>query len=274
LASLYNAGILVPDAYGRVERLKVQQAIYEGLGTDKSFAQLFGMFTAGYRAQDIDEQHFALDIGAKAKSTTGPGQYIEAKASDDRYLNIFRMQYNKDVMHQIAAGVRFQIGPPDPQCTTYPCIKRFDEFFAEFATPDGRIYAKQMGEIAGNIFKNGEHGVAADSTLFTHFLGFAGREYTALAGFLVCFGQKDEKGETYLSLDWAKTMEMDGVFPKGWTAKSAGWDVKTGKTWGTNELFPIMAEWHKQGVPGVPLQIQTAAGLTAMMSYGDGEKAT
>merc|ERR1712196_173882 len=90
--------------------------------------------------------------------------------------------------------------------------------------------------------------------------GFTGREYTALAGFLVCFSQKDEKGELYLPADWAKQMEMEGTFPKAWKRGPLGW-------WGLNDLLPILTGWAKQGVPGVSTQMQMQA-FTSYISSG------
>jgi len=255
LASLYNAGFLVPDAYGRVERLKVQKAIHDGLGAQEAVAFFFGLTTAGYRKADVDEQNFAMvsiSEAVKLKSTHAetplPG--------GDRFLNIFRMAQNKDVLHQIGAAVRG--GPNDPACGgKWPCISRFDEFFGKYADAKGRIYTKQLGEIAGNIYKNGWHGVAASSTLFTKTLGFTGREYLALAGFWACFGQKDATGERYIPLEWLKTMEMHGVFPAGWKKRGPG--NPEGEAWGNDDVLHVMNVWRKQNVPGVSgtLKLQT-----------------
>merc|ERR1719473_845072 len=97
-----------------------------------------------------------------------------------------------------------------------PCQSRFDKFFAKYADDNGRVYAEQLGQIAGNVFENGYHGVAASSSLFTHMLGFTGREFLALAGFLAAFGVRDEYGKQYFKIEDLRTMEMEGVFPKDW----------------------------------------------------------
>merc|ERR1712072_1572954 len=117
----------------------------------------------------------------------------------------------------------------DPGCKSYPCLSRYERFFGRFAVK-GRIYAKQLGQIVGNIFNNGFHGVAAKTSLFTLTQGFTGREYLAVAGFLACFGIKDSKGQRYIPEPWAKSMIMNAVFPKEWKRRGAG--NPNGNLWG------------------------------------------
>jgi len=245
LASLFNAGFLKPDKYGRIEQLQLQQGIMDGLGTVKAVGRLFALTTAGYKEADIDEQNFELSDAAK----TG------AK----RYLNIFRMVENKDILHQVGAAVRG--GPIDPACKTYPCLKRFDEFFAKFADAQGRVYAKQLGQIAGNIYNNGYHGVAASHTLFTVTQGVTGREFLALAGWLVCFGQKDESGNRYLSVEWMKTMEMNGVFPEDWKKRGPG--NPAGNLWTAADVTEVINTWRLQKVPGLSATLKFKGWLNA-----------
>merc|ERR1712166_225127 len=93
---------------------------------------------------------------------------------EERYLNIFRMQKSRDVLHQLAAAVRF--GPVDPNCTGYPCASRFGRFFSQFANKDGELCTKEFGNVLSNIYQNGYHGVAADRTLFAEVGGITFRE--------------------------------------------------------------------------------------------------
>jgi len=238
-----------------VERLKVESALHDGLGAQNMMSFGFGLTTAGYTAADVDEQNFQMVDPLKALQEYANNANAEVPGQE-RYLNIFRMEKNKDVLHQIGAAVRG--GPTDPQCNNqWPCTSRFDEFFAKYADANGRIYAKQLGNIASNIYMNGWHGVAASNSLFTSVLGFTGREFLALAGWLVCFGQKDANGNRYLPLDWAKTMEMDGVFPSKWKKRGTG--NPEGGEWGPAQILDVIDIWRKQGVQGISgtLQLQT-----------------
>jgi hypothetical protein len=246
LASLYNAGFFVPDEYGRVERLKVQQAIRDGLNADLKTAWFFGITTAGFKDADVDEQFFTMAPLADAIRMRDEGA-TEEPPGEDRYLNIFRMVENPAIMHQVAAAARG--GPIDPACPTFPCEKRFDEFFGKFANSEGRIYAKELGDIAGNIFKNGYHGVAAKTSLLTITQGLTGREFLALCGFLDAFGRKDEEGRLYVHVDDFRHIVMHGEFPKGWS--------KPEHEWGADTVLKTMDIWRLQKVPGFSFQFNT-----------------
>jgi len=257
LASLYNAGFFQADPYGRVERINLQAGIRDGLGTDDFVAYTFGLTTAGYTKADVDEQNFQM-VNVKKANELKAAQATEAPLDMQRFLNIFRMVQNKDVLHQIGAAVRG--GPNDPECTKWPCIQRFNQFFANFADAKGRIYAKQMGDIAGNIYRNGYHGVATESTLFTNLLGSTGREYLALAGFMACFGQLDANKQRYVPIEWARDMFMNGVFPAEWTKRGPG--SPQGNTWSREDVLGFINTWREQGVPGVSgaLKLRTFLG--------------
>lgn len=255
LAALYNAGFLVPDAYGRVERLKVQAAIVDGLGGLPSTGWFFGQTTAGYTEADVDSTDFMMTPieYSMALLKDHPTQTMETNSSLNRYLNIFTMGSNTDVLHGIAAAVRGGEGLVDKECTAYPCPARFTEFFAKFAEPNGRIYSKNLGEIACNIYSNGFHGVAADTSLFSLAVGLTGREFLALSALLPVFGQPDEAGNQYFNLEDWRIMEMNGVFPPGWVAVNKAWNV-----------LDIQNEWRLQGVCGVSDTFKTVTLLTAL----------
>lgn len=250
LASLYNAGVLVTNANGAIERLALQRSISEGLGASDLVGWFFGQTTAGFRADDPSEKNFAMEPLATSISLFKDNATQEASTADNRYLNVFNILQNPSVLHQVAAAVRG--GPLNrTQCPVFPCISRFDEFFADFADSQGRIYSKQLGNIAGNIYKNGYHGVAASVSLFTLTQGLTGREFLALAGTLAAFGRKDENGNSYLSVDDLRVMSMHGVFPKDWTKR---W-------WGFKDVLDIIGAWGKQGVPGLAEEMKGPAEL-------------
>jgi len=244
LASLRNAGFFKPDAYGRIERLKIQAGISKGLGADAQTAWFFGLTTAGYTKADVAETNFRMVNPIHAKELLKKNA-TKNYPGEDRYLNIYRMDKNPDIMHQIAAAARG--GPLDPKCGSppaFPCLSRYERFFGRFAK-NGRIYAEQLGNIAGHIFENGFHGVAAKTTLFTLTQGFTGREFLALAGWLACFGIKDSHGNRYIPEKWTKTMVMKGHFPKAWKRRPDS------DQWGSDDVLAIVRVWVKQGVPGV-----------------------
>jgi len=254
LAALYNAGFLPVDSLGRVERLQVQAGITNGLGATRAVGFGFAQNTAGYRADDPDEQDFSFTPLGNALQMLLKNATEELHPDDVRYLNIFRMTDNEDVLHQIGAGVR--IGPVDPACKTWPCLDRFDSFFGRFANSDGLICAKEMGEIAGNIYEKGFHGVAASNTLFTHLIGFTGREYAALAGFLTCFGEIQPNGERCVSVDRFRHMEMKGTFPEGWVKHE----------WGLTDVLEIVGVWEKMKVPGLSVAFQVQGAVMNMIT--------
>jgi len=259
LAALYNAGFFKPDALGRVERLQVQSGIVAGLGASEVVGFGFAQNTAGYRANDPDEQDFSFTNFANAIEMFVNNATEEMHPDDVRYLNIFRMTDNPDVLHQIGAGVR--IGPVDPACKSWPCLERFERYFGRFASSDGLICAKEMGEIAGNIYRTGFHGVAASSTLFTKLIGFTGREFAALAGFLTCFGEVQSNGERCVNVDWFRHMEMNGTFPEGWVKHP--WDLM--------DVANIVAVWEKQQVPGLSAAFKVQGDVINVMQ--DAQKA-
>jgi len=252
LASLYNAGFLKPDAYGRVERLQLQKGIRVGLNSDDITAWFFGQTTAGFTEADVDQTNFDMANLAQSLKLLKEKATEEPNPEDRRYLNIFKMGSSPAIMHQIAAAVRGGAGLVDHECESYPCLQRYDEFWAKFATPEGRIYTEQLGEALCNIFRNGFHGVAT-SNFFTLTQGFTGREYLAVAGWIVAFGHADENGQLYLTVNDTRTMEMNGVFPKDWTPTEA--------PWGGAQVLAVQDAWRKQGVCG----LSTSAKMTTLM---------
>jgi len=257
LASLYNAGFLVPDEYGRVERLKVQEAIRVGLNADDLTAWFFGQTTAGFTAADVDSTNFNMDPLSMSLDLlfNSPNATREPSPEDNRYLNIFTMGSTPAIIHQVAAAVRGGEGLVDPQCTSgYPCLARYEQFWEAYATPDGRLYAKQLGQALCNIFRNGFHGVATDN-FFTLTQGFTAREYLAVSGWLIAFGRTDENGMVYLSVNDTRVMEMNGVFPPDW---------KLPPVWGVDQVLEVQNVWRKQGVCGLSMQTKGASLLKAL----------
>ena len=55
---------------------------------------------------------------------------------------------------------------------------------------------------------------------------------------MTCFGQLDENGKRYIPVEWAKTMIMHGVFPKGWKQRGPG--NPQGNTWTREALYDTM----------------------------------
>jgi len=244
LSSLWSAGYFKTDELGRVERLDVQKGIVDGTGASTGVGFGFGQTTAGYRANDPDEQNYGMFPVPTALDLLKSGATKDPEGSE-RYLNIFRMLKSKDVLHQLASAVRG--GPNDPNCTGYPCAARFGQFWSQFANKDGEICTKELGHVASNIYNNGYHGVAADRTLFSVAQGFSFREEAALAGFLVVFGKKrggwPKSGDLCMTLADAKWLELEGTFPKGWKKPDWGWDV--------NDINPIFEVWRKMGIDGL-----------------------
>merc|ERR1712195_79199 len=245
LSAIWSAGFFKTDDLGRVERMDVQKGIIDGTGAAKSVGFGFAQTTAGYRANDPDEQNYGMFPISKAKELLASGATKDPEGNE-RYLNIFRMLKSKDVLHQLAAAVRG--GPIDPTCTGYPCAARFGRFWSQFANKDGDLCTKEFGNVASNIYKNGYHGVAAEHSLFKDVLGLTFREEAALAGFLVVFGKPRDGwpkpgGDLCMTLADAKWLEMEGTFPKGW--KKPDWD------WGKSDLGPIFEVWRKMGVAGL-----------------------
>jgi len=271
LASLYNAGIFKPDAYGRVERLQIQRGIVDGLGADETTGWFFGITTAGFKEDDLDQTDFNMGNLQRALEVNKTGATEEMEPGDVRYLNIFKMLESPDVLHQVAAAVR---GGPvdDPACgspTHFPCLTRWERFFADHADDRGRIYSQQLGNIASYIYENGYHGVATKTSLFTITQGLTGREFLALAGWLACFGVPDENGDLYLSVEWGKTMEMNGVFPEGWVKNGPKDKGGNGRPlWGGADVLKTMNEWRLQGVKGLSSQMKA---ITALQSLEKGE---
>lgn len=247
LASLYNAGLFKADAYGRVERLDVQAGIRDGLNADDQTGFGFGLTTAGYKEADVDETDYSILSVSAAKRMFAAKATKEEDPSQIRYLNIFEMAKNPDVMHQIGAAVRG--GPIDPECPSWPCEKRYQDFVGKFADSKGRIYNSHLGNIACNVWKNGYHGPGGKITFFTVLLGMTGREFLALSGFMAAFGINDENGDRYIPERWFHHMEFHGTFPSDWVRPKA--------TWGTPQVLHLMDIWREQGVCGVPNQIKT-----------------
>jgi len=246
LASLYSAGIMVPDEYGRVERLQIQKAITEGLNADAQTGWFFGLTTAGYKEADVHEQFFTMANLLEANKMLEENA-TEVRPGEERYLNIFRMGENPAIMHQIAMAARGGTAALDPNCMSngsmeFPCENRFDEFVPGFADSKGRLYSKQLGDVLTNTFKNGHHGQAAKASLFTITQGFTGREYLANAGFLLAFGKPDENGDLYITVEDYRHMTMTGTFPADWQ--------KPDTEWGTKAVLRQMGKWKNQGVGG------------------------
>jgi len=247
LSAIWTAGFFKTDELGRVERLEVQKGIIDGLGAAKAVGFGFAQTTAGYRANDPDEQNYGMFPLTDAIKMLKANATIDP-AGNERYLNIFGMIRNGDVLHQLGAAVRGGPGLLDPTCTGYPCAARFGRFFSQYANKDGELCTKEFGNVASNIYKNGYHGVAADKTLFKGVGGLTFREDAALAGFLIAFGKKrggwPKSGDICLKLADAQWMEMEGTFPKNWVKPNYGWG-------GTEDLGPIFEVWRKMGVKGL-----------------------
>lgn len=226
LASMFNAGGFdgMVDDLGRVSRLNVQRALMDTIGIDKDVGFLFGMATAGYRANDPQEINQAIMPVEGIKGAIA--EYLaDAKSEWDpehrRYLNIFRMAGNPEVLHSIGAGLRnpttSETDPSDLCKGEFPCTAKFEYFIGRFADAKGRIYIKDLGRLARNIKAEGEYGgVGLPGT------DLGDRESDALTGWMAGFGVKDEEGNMYMPLEWARTMVLEGVFPKGWKKRSWG----------------------------------------------------
>jgi hypothetical protein len=230
---MYNAGGFdgMVDELGRVSRLNVQKALIDTIGAEKSVGFFFGIATAGYRDNDPQSVNQAIMPvmglhGAVAEYLSNAT--VEANEENTRYLNIFRMSGNPEVLHSKAAGLRNpttkETDPEDKCKGEFPCRAKFDFFISRFADANGRIYVKNLGELSRSILQDGEYG---GTGLPGTALG--NREWDALAGWMAAFGKKDENGQMYLPLEWARTMVMDGVFPKGWVKR----------TWGFSEVAEI-----------------------------------
>jgi len=195
------------------------------LGPILKWVFFFGYATAAYRDNDPKEVLQALvPLVTPTSPTTGAistymrGDTTEQDPRNTRYLNLFRMAGNPEVMHARAAGLRSPTTKetdPHNQCKSeWPCKARFNKFVSRFADKNDRIYAEQMGMIARAIRDEGEHGG----------VGLPGankwdREWDALSGWLAAFGVKDANEKLYLPLDWARTMVYNGTFPLGWTKR-------------------------------------------------------
>jgi hypothetical protein len=233
LAAMYNAGGFdgMVDELGRVSRLNVQKALVDTIGAEKIVGFFFGIGTAGYRDNDPQSVNQAIMPlmglhGAVADYLSNAT--VEANAENTRYLNIFQMSGNPEVLHNKAAGLRnptTKETDPEDRCKgESPCRAKFEVFISRFADANGRIYPKNMAELARNILQDGEYGgVGLPGT------ALGNREWDALAGWMAAFGKKDENEQIYLPLEWARTMVMDGVFPKNWVKR----------TWGVSDVAEI-----------------------------------
>lgn len=237
LASMYNAGGFdgMVDDLGRVSRLNVQKALVDTIGIANDMGFFFGMATAGYRADDpqaVNQAVMPLEGVNGAVAEYLAGAESEWDPANTRYLPLFRMSGNPEVLHSIGAGLRNPTTPetdPSNLCKgEFPCTAKFEHFITEFADAKGRIYIKDLGRLSRNIKAEGEYGgVGLPGT------DFGDREWDALAGWMAGFGIKDEEGRMYLPLEWARTMVLEGVFPAGWKKRS----------WG----FPEVAEIERVG---------------------------
>jgi len=220
LAAMYNAGDLVPDAQGRVERKELRDALMNGVGTRKTLATFQANGVAAFKAADVDQKN---RLKCKPGSACWFKTLIGYKPKEQlRYLNIFKLAGNKFVEHAFSTGVR-ETPDSDPkgECKgKFPCQKRFDDYYVKNTTPDGRIYLKNILDIVCQAKFEGDRG-GEFSYNKKRFL----REWqmkSAMQGWLAAFGRTDSKGKVYLLIEDARRMLMDGKYPMGWTRRSWG----------------------------------------------------
>jgi len=211
LASLYNAGILNPDSNGRITQDQLKFALNHGAGAEV-WAATIQSGIAAYHVDDLQELErdrcSPLTVCGMRKLFLG-----ETLEKDVRYLNIFRLGYNKLTQHGFSTGVR-EVEESDPLgvCNeTFPCRKRFQEFWLNFVNKEtGRFYREEIANVICYAKIHGDkRGEYSNATLRVL------REWqmkAAVFGFLDGIGRRDEKNEAYFLPEDLESLLMYGRF--------------------------------------------------------------
>jgi len=144
-----------------------------------------------------------------------------------RWLNIFRMNGHQAVEHGFSTGVRGGANnvPGFINCNgQYPCEARYEFFWDQCATRDGRFYQANIACVMCKAKKIGDRGGE-----FSYNPLQDGREWqekAAMFGFLDAFGRKDSNGTTYMSVEDVRSMLIHGRYPEGW--KKRPWGCMSG----------------------------------------------
>lgn len=265
LASMYNAGDLVPDALGRVTQDALQSALMSAIGTSEAFAKFQAWGVAGFRADDTAEVHRSrctplLSLCWWRKTVLG-----QTLPEDERYLDIFNMAAPRGgpsnsagyfpfsllphkaavhigVQHGYATGVR---GGPEthPECEgVFPCERRFQEFYVKHATPQGRLYREQLGQMMCDMKAHGNKGQSEYSNGPNRYFEEWQMKAAITGGWLYGFGRSDEHGEMYIDIDDARTMLMGGRYPATWEGRD--WDT-AGYGAGMDLFWNVTDPWVK-----------------------------
>lgn len=251
LAAMYRAGDLVTekDEHGKpngvVTKRHLACALHSSVGASskKAYFQAWGV--AGFKKDDPDQTNLIRPTWeiifkrlAAYWALKSPCDEQPVPEGERRYINIFNFGNGFDtaVQHGLSTGVR-ETATSDPknECRgVFPCEKRFKEFYEDLATPaklpDGtverRIYMGNVLKMVCRVKKqqvlgvNVQKGERSDKSMGTFW-----REWqmvTAMQGWIDAFGDVDESGKMYVSVENARTMLMEGRFPEGWQRRAFG----------------------------------------------------
>jgi len=239
LASMYNAGDLVPDEFGSLELEEIKAGLMNGIGCGDSLAEFQALGITDYDREN-KETELHRDRCLPGFTLSGTECSVKRAAGytgDDvkRWLNIFKMNGKQTVEHGISTGTRggaTNVPEFDDMCNgTFPCEARFQKFYVQHADENGRFYLQNILEIICHAQAEGDRGgeFAYNGGLPLYAPGLdalvPGRTWqmkAAMAGWLTAFGRDDENGELYLTIDDARAMLMEGRYPDGYEKRSWG----------------------------------------------------
>ena len=221
LTAIYNAGILRPDAYGRVTRDHLRDALYIGTGVESAEFQATGvaMFHKHDHFETTSKRCFGLCYFRKM--VMGEENKLD---EDVRYLNIFTMGDSGAtgyVKHGSSTGVRetptSRSDPNNKECGgVFPCRARFDRLVAPFFDGDGRMYEVEMLRMMKFSQEHGDRFNLLWGSSRHPFLQLWQQD-RAVMGWLEGFGRDDGDGRgLYLTLEDAEDIFLRGHLPRGY----------------------------------------------------------
>jgi len=231
LAALHRGGALQTDRDGDVEMSQLVDALTTGLGNSKELAdfQTYGICKFN-RSQKGIETHSDACLPPTSCSTK---RFVRGIVDEDtmRWFNLFTMNGKQALEHGMSTGIRggdTNMPPNAIDCGgQYPCKKRFDQFFGDGGTPNGRFYMSDIMKVVCKARQYGDRGgefAYAENSAFV--LGnVPGREWQmkgAMGAIVLSFGKRDENGELYLTMADLKALFLEGRYPDGWQRREHG----------------------------------------------------
>jgi len=225
LAAMYNAGHLKPDEDGWVSKKHLQSALYEHIGLDKLSAAVNSLGVAAFRKTDKNMNDWRLE-SVLTGSILGDIQwwlgFRKSAAHRERYLNLFTQFESKHTQHGWSSGTREDAGSdPNNVCGgIFPCQRRFDEFYASFANPQGRVYFEELHRILCHMKQFGDR-----RSLFSHAPTAFGQDWQgtlATTAMFQFFGHLEDDGRLYMTVDDLRELLVEGRYPKAWKIRTGG----------------------------------------------------